>query len=165
MRGDEELQGAFVVLTSLEDVVPDDHPLRAIRTIVDRALHEMKPRLDALYAGHGRPSIAPEYLLRAQLAQILDAISSERRLCEQLRYNLLLRWFVGLADGRTGLASDELHQEPLLLLNGEVAEAFFGQSEPRRSAQAPLPRALLPRRYAPRGGRLTQEPAGHRRGR
>ena len=99
MRGDEQLQSGFVCLTSLEDVVPADHPLRAIRAMVDAALEEMSPTLDALYARRGRPSVAPEYLLRAQLIQILYAISSERRLVEQLEYNLLLRWLVGLPLG------------------------------------------------------------------
>jgi transposase len=84
-------------MTTLEDVVPDDHPLRAIRTMVDAALAEMSPELEALYASGGRPSIAPEYLLRAQLIQILYAIPSERRLVEQLRYNLLLRSLRGPA--------------------------------------------------------------------
>jgi len=79
-------------MTTLEDVVPADHPLRAIRAMVDVALAKMSPALDELYAAAGRPSIAPEYLLRAQLIQILYAIPSERRLVEQLRYNLLLRW-------------------------------------------------------------------------
>ena len=96
MRGDEQRQAGFIVMTSLEDVVPADHPLRAIRAMVDAALEHMSPELEALYASGGRPSIAPEYLLRAQLVQILYAIPSERRLVEQLRYNLLLRWFVGL---------------------------------------------------------------------
>ena len=65
MRGDEQRQAGFIVMTTLEDVVPDDHPLRAIRTMVDAALAEMSPALDALYARRGRPSIAPEVLLRA----------------------------------------------------------------------------------------------------
>ena len=86
MRGDEQLQGGFIVMTSLEDIVPADHPLRAIRAMVDTALEQMSPKLEALYASGGRPSIAPEYLLRAQLIQILYAIPSERRLVEQLRY-------------------------------------------------------------------------------
>ena len=90
MRGDEQLQSGFIVMTTLEDVVPDDHPLRAIRAMVDAALAQMSPALDELYASAGRPSIAPEYLLRAQLIQILYAIGSERRLVEQLRYNCLL---------------------------------------------------------------------------
>jgi len=64
MRGDEQLQSGFVCLTSLEDVVPADHPLRAIRAMVDAALEQMSPSLEALYACGGRPSVAPEYLLR-----------------------------------------------------------------------------------------------------
>jgi transposase len=65
MRGDEQRQEELIMLTSLEDVVPSDHPLRAIRAMVDAALTEMSPTLEALYAGRGRPSIAPEVLLRA----------------------------------------------------------------------------------------------------
>ena len=86
MRGDEQLQSGFVCLTSLEDVVPADHLLRAIRALVDRALAEISSTLEALYASRGRPSIAPEYLLRGQLAEILYAIPSERRLVQELRY-------------------------------------------------------------------------------
>jgi len=71
VRGDEQRQAGFIVLTTLEDVVPDDHPLRAIRITVDAALSQMSPQVEALYASGGRPSIAPEYLLRAQLVQIL----------------------------------------------------------------------------------------------
>jgi len=71
MRRDEQGQAGFIVLTSLEDRVPADHPLRAMRTMVDAALAEMSPQLAALYARRGRPSIAPEVLLRAQLVQIL----------------------------------------------------------------------------------------------
>jgi len=97
MRGDEQQQEGFIVLTSLEDRVPADHPLRAIRTMVDAALAEMSPQLAALYAQRGRPSIAPEVLLRAQLIQILYAIPSERRLVEHLEYNLLLRSLRGPA--------------------------------------------------------------------
>ena len=71
MRGDEQRQAGFIVMTTLEDVVPVDHPLRAIRAMVDAALEQMSPELEALYASAGRPSVAPEYLLRAQLVQIL----------------------------------------------------------------------------------------------
>ena len=125
MRGGEERQAGFIVMTTLEDVVPADHPLRAIRVMVDAALEEMSPTLDRLYASAGRPSVAPEYLLRAQLVQILYAIPSERRLCEQLRYNLLLRWFVGLPAGEPVWHPTTFTKNRDRLLTVAVAEAFF----------------------------------------
>jgi transposase len=125
MRGDEERQAGFIVMTTLEDVVPEDHPLRAIRALVDAALEEMSPALEALYASRGRPSVAPEYLLRAQLVQILYAIGSERRLCEQLRYNLLLRWFVGLPLDEPVWHPTTFTKNRDRLLTSAVAEAFF----------------------------------------
>ncbi len=125
MRGGEERQAGFIVMTTLEDVVPGDHPLRAIRAMVDQALEEMSPELEALYAAGGRPSIAPEYLLRAQLVQILYAIPSERRLCEQLRYNLLLRWFVGLPMDEPVFHPTSFTKNRDRLLTAGVAEAFF----------------------------------------
>ena len=125
MRGGEERQAGFIVMTTLEDVVPEDHPLRAIRALVDAALEEMSPTLDRLYASAGRPSVAPEYLLRAQLVQILYAIGSERRLCEQLRYNLLLRWFVGLPMDEPVWHPTTFTKNRDRLLTAEVAEAFF----------------------------------------
>jgi transposase len=125
MRGDEQRQAGFIVMTTLEDVVPADHPLRAIRTMVDGALATMSPELEALYASRGRPSIAPEYLLRAQLCQILYAIPSERRLCEQLRYNLLLRWFVGLPLDEPVWHATTFTKNRARLLTTEIAEAFF----------------------------------------
>jgi transposase len=125
MRGGEERQAGFIVMTTLEDLVPDDHPLRAIRVMVDAALEEMSPELEALYAASGRPSVAPEYLLRAQLIQILYAIPSERRLCEQLRYNLLLRWFVGLPMDEPVWHPTTFTKNRDRLLTAAVAEAFF----------------------------------------
>jgi transposase len=133
MRGDEQRQAGFIVMTTLEDVVPADHPLRAIRALVDAALEAMSPELESLYASRGRPSIAPEYLLRAQLIQILYAIPSERRLVEQLRYNLLLRWFVGLPMDEPVFHATSFTKNRRRLLTNEVAEAFFaairGQAE------------------------------------
>jgi len=133
VRGDEQRQAGFIVMTTLEDVVPDDHPLRAIRAMVDAALEKMSPELAALYASGGRPSIAPEYLLRAQLIQILYAIPSERRLVEQLRYNLLLRWFVGLPLDEPVFHATSFTKNRQRLLTTEIAEAFFaairGQAE------------------------------------
>lgn len=79
---------------SSEDRIPENHPLRPIRWMVDTALGAMSPRFDEMYSAFGRPSIAPEKLLRAQLLQVLYSVRSERQLMEQLNYNLLFRWFV-----------------------------------------------------------------------
>jgi transposase len=96
MRGDDRQPRAMFSYVSAEERVPLDHPLRAIRTFVDEILREMTREFDALYAQHGRPSIPPERLLRAQLLQLFYSIRSERLLMEQLDYNILFRWFVGL---------------------------------------------------------------------
>src|SRR5712691_467487 len=96
MRGDDRQQGAMFSYLSPEARVPRDHPLRAIRELVDGALAELSPLFSRLYARLGRPSIPPEQLLRALLLQVLYTVRSERQLMEQLEYNLLFRWFVGL---------------------------------------------------------------------
>jgi transposase len=140
MRGDEQRQGGFIVMTTLEDVVPADHPLRAIRAMVDAALEKMSPELEALYASGGRPSIAPEYLLRAQLIQILYAIPSERRLVEQLAYNLLLRWFVGLPLDQPLFHVTSFTKNRRRLLTNEVAEAFFAAIRDQAEAHQLLSR-------------------------
>src|SRR3989304_2748352 len=95
-RGADQKQEAMFSYVSPEKRVPTDHPLRAIREMVDAALKDMSPRLARLYAQVGRPAIAPERLLRALLLQIFYSIRSERLLMEQLDYNLLFRWFVGM---------------------------------------------------------------------
>src|SRR6266851_2364548 len=81
---------------SPEDRIPADHPLRMIRRITDRALERLSPTFDSLYVKFGRPSVPPEQLLRALLLQVLYSVRSERLLMEQLDYNILFRWFVGL---------------------------------------------------------------------
>lgn len=96
MRGPDEKQGEVFSYIPLENRIPRDHPLRRIRAMVDRGLDEMWSHFEALYARRGRPSIAPERLLRALLLQALYSIRSEAQLMEQLDYNLLYRWFVGL---------------------------------------------------------------------
>ena len=96
MRGpDEQTQHMFSYL-SPEQRVPADHPLRAIRTLTDDALRSMSPQFERLYSAMGRPSIPPQQLLRALLVQVLYTVRSERLLMEELEYNLLFRWFVGL---------------------------------------------------------------------
>jgi len=97
MRGDDQQPDSMFSYVSPEQRVPPDHPLRAIRQLVDDILRELSRDFDRLYATVGRPSIPPERLLRAQLLQIFYSIRSERLLMEQLDYNILFRWFVGLA--------------------------------------------------------------------
>ena len=125
MRGHESEEQALFSYVALEDRIPAKHPLRIIRKLVDGALRELSPRFDELYAHGGRPSIPPERLLRALLLQILYTIRSERLLMEQLDYNLLFRWFVGL-----GIDDEVWHPTSFTtnrdrLLEGEVAHAFF----------------------------------------
>jgi transposase len=97
MRGADFTQEALFTVAKLDDFVPSDHPLRQIRTLVDAALRRMSGLFNTMYADGGRASIPPEKLLRAQLLQLFYSVRSERLLMEQLRYNLLFRWFVGLA--------------------------------------------------------------------
>jgi transposase len=96
MRGKDIQQSAMFSYLSPEDRVPADHPLRAIRLMADIALKALSPVFSRMYVAFGRPSIAPEKLLRALLLQVLNSIRSERMLMEQLEYNLLFRWFAGL---------------------------------------------------------------------
>src|SRR5260370_32791973 len=96
MRGQDERQSVVFSYVNLEDRIPRDHPLRRIRAIMDRGLNELWTHFEALYARRGRPSIAPERLLRALLLQALYSIRSETQLMEQLDYNQLFRWVVGL---------------------------------------------------------------------
>jgi transposase len=96
MRGDDQKQSAMFSYLTLAQRIPADHPARQIRVLVDRGLARMDGELEKLYSDTGRPSIAPERLLRATLLMILFSIRSERQLMEQMNYNLLFRWFVGL---------------------------------------------------------------------
>ena len=97
MRGEDQQQDQLFSYGSMEERIPADHPLRPIRLMVDQALKEMSGRFDEIYGEDGRKSIPPERLLRALLLQMLYSVRSERMLIEQLRYNLLFRWFVGLS--------------------------------------------------------------------
>jgi transposase len=96
MRGTDEKSGSLFSYVDLEDRIPIKHPLRKIRRVVNDALASLDAEFEALYVDFGRPSIAPERLIRASLIQILFSIRSERQLMEQMQYNLLFRWFVGL---------------------------------------------------------------------
>lgn len=110
---------------SPEKRVPADHPLRLIRKIVDEILKEMSPQFAKLYSDVGRPSIAPERLLRSLLLQILYSVRGERLLIEQLRYNLLFRWFVGKEMDEVVWNHAVFSKNRERLLNEEIAEGFF----------------------------------------
>ena len=125
MRGEDQKQEAMFSYVSPEKRVPADHPLRGIREMVDTILKEMSPRLARLYSGVGRPSIAPERLLRALLLQIFYSVRSERLLVEQLQYNLLFRWFVGMDMDEEMWNHAVFSKNRERLLNEEVAEVFF----------------------------------------
>src|SRR5882762_4169173 len=125
MRGDHEQQAPMWSYISPDQRIPPDHPLRPIRALVDAVLHDLSPRFSRLYAKTGRPSVAPERLLRALLLQVLYSIRSERQLMEQLDYNLLYRWFVGLNMDDPIWDVSVFTKNRQRLLDGEVAEAFF----------------------------------------
>lgn len=125
MRGEDTKQEAMFSYLSPEKRVPVEHPLRPIRAMVDTVLKEMSPRFAKLYADVGRPSIAPERLLRALLLQICYSVRSERLLMEQLDYNLLFRWFVGLSMDEPVWNHAVFSHNRERLLNEEIAEAFF----------------------------------------
>ena len=96
MRGSDAVTGSLFSYVDLEDRVPENHPLRVVREVVNEVLVALDAEFSAMYSDLGRPSIAPERLLRGSLIQAFFTIRSERQLMEQLDYNLLLRWFVGL---------------------------------------------------------------------
>jgi transposase len=127
MRGDDQQQQAMFSVLSPEKRVPAEHPLRMIRGMVDRVLIELSPEFDALYARTGRPSIPPEKLLRALLLQVLYTVRSERLLMEQLDYNLLFRWFVGLNMDEAVWDPTTFSKNRQRLLAGDIARAFFAR--------------------------------------
>lgn len=125
MRGDDRQQPDLFLYGTLEQRVPDNHPLRPVRAMTDAALEALSPRFDELYAAKGRPSIAPEKLLRALLLQALYSIRSERMLVEQIEYNLLFRWFVGLGMNDAAWNHAVFSKNRERLLAGEIAAEFF----------------------------------------
>src|SRR5204862_5891976 len=125
MRGKDEQQLDVFSYISPEQRVPQDHPLRSLRAMTDEALQQLQPRFNRLYAKTGRPSIAPEKLLRALLLQALYSVRSERMLMEQLNYNLLFRWFVGLNMDDPIWDVTVFTKNCERLLDGDIAEAFF----------------------------------------
>src|SRR5258708_19329848 len=168
MRGTDQKPAAMFSYVSAEARVPPDHPLRAIRTFVDEILREMTREFDALYAQHGRPSIPPERLLRAQLLQLFYSIRSERLLMEQLDYNILFRWFVGLEMDEPVWVPTVFTKNRDRLLQHAVAHRFFQRVVARASELMSdahftadgtllgpwaMPKSFLPQESSPHGRR------------
>jgi transposase len=127
MRGEERIQDGLFSYVSLEQRVPEQHPLRAVRRLTDRVLASLDADFDQLYANSGRPSIAPEAMLRALLLQVFFSIRSERLLVEQIDYNLLFRWFVGLGMDDAVWNHAVFSKNRDRLLNTAVAQRFFAE--------------------------------------
>jgi transposase len=127
MRGDERLQGGMFSYVTLEQRVPQDHPLREIRRLTDVVLASLSGAFDEMYSASGRPSIAPEYVLRALLLQAFYSVRSEPQLVEQLDYNLLFRWLVGLGMDDAVWNHAVFSKNRDRLLTSEVAQQFFAE--------------------------------------
>ena len=127
MRGDERVQDGMFSYVSLEQRVPQGHPLRAVRELTDKVLRRLDAEFDALYADSGRPSIAPEYILRALLLQVFYSVRSERLLVEQIDYNLLFRWFVGVGMDDAVWNHAVFSKNRDRLLTSDVAQRFFAE--------------------------------------
>jgi transposase len=134
MRGDDQQTGFMFSYLSPEQRVPADHPLRAVRRLTDAALEEVSPRFGKMYSDIGRPSIPPEQLLRALLLQCLYSVRSERLLIEQLDYNLLFRWFVGLSMDAPVWNHSTFSKNRERLLEQDIAAAFFAAIVRRATA-------------------------------
>ena len=134
MRGKAENQITVFSLLTPEQLVPPDHPIRHIKPIVDKALRELSPIFNKMYAGIGRPSIPPEHLLKACLLIALYSIRSERQFCERLQYDLLFKWFLdrNIMDPAFDASSFSKNKERLL--EHQVAREFLTAviSEARR---------------------------------
>jgi len=125
MRGEDQRSEGFFSYVRLETRIPADHPLRAIRELIDAALRDLSRSFNRLYAREGRPSIPPERLLRALLLQAFYSVRSERQLMEQLDYNLLFRWFVGLSADDAVWDATVFCKNRDRLLDGDIARKFM----------------------------------------
>jgi len=136
MRGTDHQQSHMFSYLSPEVRVRKDHPLRIIRTMVDEVLRALSPQFDRMYASEGRPSIAPEKLLRAQLLQMLYSIRSERLLMEEIDYSVLFRWFVGLNLDEEVWDATTFTKNRDRLLEAEVAKRFLAEVVEQARAQS-----------------------------
>jgi len=157
MRGTDGMQESLFTVAKLEDFVPADHPLRSIRLLVNQALAGLNGLFNEIYSREGRPGIAPEKLIRASLLQVFYSVRSERQICEQLRYNLLFRWFVGLAIDDAVWEHSVFSKNRDRLLENAVVEAFF-----REIMAIADDRKLLSKEHFSVDGTLIQAWASHK---
>ena len=127
MRGADAMQEALFTFTRLEEFVPEDHPLRGVRELMNESLQRLNGLFNTIYSDTGRASIAPEKLIRALLLQVFYSVRSERQLMEQIRYNLLFRWFVGLAIEDAVWDHSVFSKNRDRLLEHQVVEGFFAE--------------------------------------
>jgi transposase len=125
MRGDADQQATMLTVITPDAKVPKDHPIRVIKPIVDRALLELSPIFNRMYAKMGRPSIPPEHLLKAQLLMAFFSVPSARRFCEQLEYNLLFKWFLDLNVDDPAFDASTFSKNQERLLQHDVAAQFL----------------------------------------
>src|SRR5690606_24807615 len=156
MRGTDFQQEGMFSYVSPESRIPQAHPLRPIRTMVDAALKGLSRRFDAMYSQVGRPSIPPEKLLRALLLQVFYSVRSERLLMEQLDYNLLFRWFVGMSVDEPVWDHSTFTKNRERLIEAKVARKLLRRAACRERRPGPLSNGHVTGEGTPMGGR----PAG-----
>ncbi len=143
MRGAPDPQLAMLSTLSTEDLIPPDHPIRRIRVVVDAVLAELDGVFDGMYAAGGRASVPPETLLKATVLMALYSIRSERQFCERLNYDLLFKWFLGLAIDDRAFDASTFTKNRDRLLDHEIADQFFaavvGQAKLRRYVSSTSP--------------------------
>src|SRR3989337_463005 len=125
MRGQTEKQVVILSAVTPDQLVPQDHPIREIKPIVDRALAELSPTFNQMYARLGRPSIPPEHLLKGCLLIALYSIRSERQFCERLQYDLLFKWFLDLNIEDPAFDASTFSKNKERLLEHQVAHEFL----------------------------------------
>lgn len=125
MKGEDTRQTVMFSYVPLEEMIPQEHPIRVVREMVDFVLQRMSEKLSELYSDWGRPSIPPEKLLRALVLQMLYSIRSEKQLVEQLRYNMMFKWFVGLNPDDPIWNVSTFSKNRDRFLKGSVARRFF----------------------------------------
>ena len=127
MRGRKERQAEMLLGVTPDELVPANHPIRAIRLLVDAVLAELSPQFDAMYERIGRPSVPPEHLLKASILMALYSLRSERQFCERLQYDILFKWFLDLNISEPAFDATTFTKNRERLLDHDIARAFFGE--------------------------------------